>query len=182
MISPNIVDNSNIINATNIDNIIVIIIVNGHKDIRINSDIDIDVISNINCINNNTNDHVINNISTISNNVSSNSIMRLTSDKTTNSTNDKHNIIYIDMIIHHVNDIIINDILDIHSSSIIANNVVSINDNIVDHKTNSNHVKVAMSRDDVSTSTQGLFNNSCPYMCIYITYNTYYKILSYDTL
>ena len=83
------------------------------------------------------------------------------------------------MIIHHVNDININDNLNVNNSSIIANDVVNINDTIVDHKTNSNHVKVAMIRNDVSTSTQGLFNNSSPYMYIYIytKYNTYYMIV-----
>ena len=87
--------------------------------------------------------------------------MGLTNNKTTN-------IVYIDTIVHHVTDIIINDNININNSSRIANNIVSINDTIVDNKTNSNRVKVAMTKDDVSTSTQGLFNNSCPYMYIYI--------------
>ena len=90
--------------------------------------------------------------------------MDLTTNKTINSTNDKHTIIHIDMIIHHANDIIINANININNSRIIANNSVNINDNIVDDKNNSNHAKVAMIKDDVSTNAQGLFNNSCPYM------------------
>ena len=50
MIPPKIVDNKNIINNTNIDNVIVIGIVNDTKDIHINSNINIDDISNINII------------------------------------------------------------------------------------------------------------------------------------
>ena len=50
MIPPKIIDNNNIINNTNIDNVIVIGIVNDTKDIHINSNINIDDISNINII------------------------------------------------------------------------------------------------------------------------------------
>ena len=104
MISPNIVDNTDSnINNTNTDSINVRVIVYGNEDIRI-SNININVISNIHIIIN-SNKVVVNNAINITNSISSNSIMDLTTDKTVNSTNDNHNIIYIDMVNHHVNDI-----------------------------------------------------------------------------
>ena len=102
MISPNIVNNTDSnINNTNTDSINVRIIVDGNEDIRI-SNININVISNTHIIN--SNKVVVNNAINITNSISSNSIMDLTTDKTVNSTNDNHNIIYIDMANHHVND------------------------------------------------------------------------------
>ena len=59
MISPKIVDNINIINNTNIDNIIVIIIVSDNQDCRINSNTNMDIISNLDIISNSNNDNIV---------------------------------------------------------------------------------------------------------------------------
>ena len=98
--------------------------VNGNENIRINN-IDVNIISNINIIIINSNKVIVNNASNITNSIGSNSIMDLTNDKTVNSTHDNHNIIYIGMVIHHVNDISINDNININTNnSIIASNGV----------------------------------------------------------